>query len=164
MRMGAAVANETSGRRTVLAGAAMIMAGQILAIANDLVLRQSDPSDVALLVVLIVLSVFLLHRDPWARWTTIALAAAGGLLELASVVLLIVTKSDPAFWPAVDATIPALTSLHAAAVAFAASSAFALLTASVLISAVLDLTAAGMLIFARSVRSYFSHEAATRSA
>lgn len=148
----------------VLIAAAMIVAGQVLAIANDLVLRQSDPADVVLLVFLIVLSAFLLRRSRLARWTTVALVAAGGLLELASVVLLIVTKSDSGFWQAVDAAIPALASLHAAVIAFAVSPAFALLTASVLISAVLDLAAAGMLIFARSVRSYFSHEAATRSA
>jgi hypothetical protein len=134
----------------------MIVAGQLLAIANDLLLRQSDPSDIVLLVVLVVFSVLLLRRARWARWTTVVLVAAGGLLELVGIILLVATRSAPGFWSAVDAAIPALASLHAAVVAFAASQAFLLLLGSTLISAVLDLTAAAILVLAPSVRSYFA--------
>jgi hypothetical protein len=153
-----------SGRGVVLAAAVMIIAGQLLAIANDLVLRQSDPSDVVLLLVLVALSVFMVRRARWARWATVVLVTAGGLLELAGVVLLIATKSDAGFWSSVDTAIPPLVSLHAAVVAFAAAPAFALLGGSVLVSALLDLAAAGMLWFAPSVRSFFSREAGTPSA
>jgi hypothetical protein len=164
LNRGAAVSDGTTGRGVVLAAAVMIITGQVLAIANDLVLRQSDPSDVVLVVVLIALAVFMARRARWARWATVVLVMAGGLLELAGVVLLIATKSAAGFWSTVDTAIPPLVSLHAAVVAFAAAPAFALLAGSVLISALLDLAAAGMLVFARSVRSYFSSDAGTSSA
>jgi hypothetical protein len=144
----------------VLAAVVMSIVGQLLAIANDLILRQSDPSDVVLLVVLIVLSVLLLRRVRWARWATVVLLAAGGLLELAGIVLLIATRTAPGFWSAVERAVPALASLHAAAVAFAAAQAFPLLAGSLLVEALLDLSAAGMLVFAPSVRSYFTPDAA----
>lgn len=149
------MADSTSGRGVVVAAVVMILAGQLLAIANDVVLRQSDPSDIVLLGVLVVLAVFLIRRARWARWTIIVLVAMGGLLELVAVALLIATMSAPGFWPAVDAAVPALAGLHAQVVTFAAAPAFPLLTASVLVSALLDLTAVGMLLFAAPVRSYF---------
>jgi hypothetical protein len=139
----------------------MIVAGQLLAIGNDLILRQSDPPDTILLVVLIVLSVMLLFRIRWARWITAVLVAAGGLLELAGVGLLIATMIAPGFWSAVDSAMPSLVSLHEMVVAFAAAQAMPLLAGSVLISAVLDLAAAGTLMFAPSVRSYFAPDAVT---
>jgi hypothetical protein len=119
---------------------------------------------VVLLVVLIVLSVLLLRRVRWARWATVMLVAAGGLLELAGVALLIATRTAPGFWSAVDRAIPALANLHAAVVAFATGQAFPLLAGSLLIEALLDLSAAGMLVFAPSVRSYFTPHTATPSA
>src|SRR5450759_1161212 len=91
--MGGVVADSSSGHRLVVAAAGMILAGQLLAIANDLLLRQSDPSDIVLLVVLVVLSVLLLRRARWARWTTVVLVAAGGLLELVGIILLVATRS-----------------------------------------------------------------------
>ena len=157
------MADSRSGRRVVLAAVVMIVAGQLLAIANDVILRQSDPPDAVLLVVLIVLSVMLLFRIRWARWITAVLVAAGGLLELAGVGLLIATMVAPGFWSAVDSAMPALGSLHDMVVAFAAAQALPLLAGSVLISAVLDLAAAGMLMFAPSVRSYFAPDAVTAS-
>ena len=149
------MADDTSERRLVVAAAAMIIVGQSLAIANDVFLRQSDPSDVVLLGVLLVLSLFMLRRAGWARWTTVVLMAAGGLLELAGVILLVATKTSPAFWSAVEAAVPALAALRAPVVVFTTSQAFPLLAASVLISAVLDLSAAAILVCAPSVRSYF---------
>jgi hypothetical protein len=154
------VAEGISGRRVVAAAVVMIIAAQLLAIATDLLLRQSDPSDVVLLVVLIVLSVLLLRHARWARWATVVLVAAGGLLELVAIVLLIATMTVPGFWSAVDRAIPALTGLHATVVALAAGPAFPLLAGSLLVEALLDLSAAGMLVFAPSVRAYFTPEAA----
>lgn len=139
----------------------MIIAGQLLAIANDLYLRQSDPSDVVLLGVLIVLAVFMLRGTSWARWTAVVLVALGGVLELAGFVLLVVTKADPMFW---SAAVPVLASLHTAVVAFTASRAFPLLAGSVLVSALLDLAGAWMLVFVSSVRSFFSRGTSARSA
>jgi hypothetical protein len=155
------MASITSGRRLVVAAVAMIIVGQVLAIANDVFLRQSDPSDVVMLVLLVALSVPLLRRARWARWVTVVLVTLGGVLELASVVLLIATKVSPGIWPEVDAAVPALVSLHAAVVAFIVAQAFPLLVASLLISAVLDLTAAGVLVFAPAVRAYFVRDAAS---
>jgi len=150
------VADSTSGRRLVVAAALMIIVGQLLAIGNDLYLRQSDPSDVVLLGVLIVLAVFLLRRAHWARWTTVVLVAAGGVLGLAGFVLLVVLKIAPGSWSAVESAIPPLASLRTAVAAFTAARAFPLLAGSVLISALFDLAAAGMLAFAPSIRSYFA--------
>ena len=155
------MADGIPGRRGVVAAIAMMVAGQILAIANDLALRQSDPSDIVLLGVLIVLAIFLLRRVRWARWMTVVLVAAGGVFGLAGFVLLIATKIAPGLWSGVGAANPALQSLHAATVAFTASRAFPLLAASVLISAALDLIAVAVLVFAPSVRSYFSSSAST---
>lgn len=152
---------ETSqGRRVVVAAVVMIVAGQLLAIANDLYLRQSDPSDVVLLGVLIVLSVFLLRRARWARWTTVVLVATGGLLGFAGFVLLILIRISPAFSSAVDTAIPAL---RGPVAAFTASGAFPLVVGSVLVSALLDLAATGMLVLAPSIRSFYSR-APTQSA
>jgi len=148
----------------IVAAVAMIIVGQLLAIGNDLFLRQSDPSDVVGLGVLIVLSVFLLRRANWARWTIVVLVVAGGLLELVGFVVLIATKTAPGFWSAAETAVPALATLRAAVVAFTVSPAFPLLAGSVLISALLDLIAAGLLVFAPSVRSYFSHDATTLNA
>ena len=158
------MAEVTSGRRFVAAAVVMIIAAQLLAIAADVLLRQNDPSDVVLLVVLIVLSVLLLRRARWARWVTVVLVAAGGVLELAAIVLLVVTMIVPGFWSALDRAIPALTSLHAMVVALAAGQALPLLAGSLLVEAVLDLSAAGILVFAPSVRSYFAPDAETRGA
>jgi hypothetical protein len=155
------MADTTSGRNLVAAAAVMFIAAQLLAIANDLFLRQSDPSDIVLLGVLIVLSVFLLRRARWARWTTVVLVAAGGLLELAGAVLLVAARTAPGFWSAVDRAIPALAGLRTPVAAFTASRAFPLLAGSVLISALLDLTAAGILAFAPSVRAYFAPDEAS---
>src|SRR5450759_3308116 len=118
----------------------MVITAQLLAIAADLLLRQSDPSDVVLLAVLIMLWVLLLRRAAWARWATVVLVAAGGLLELGGVVLLIATSTTPGFWSAVDRAAPALATLHAAVVAFATAQAFPLLVVSILIEALLDLS------------------------
>lgn len=157
------MAEARPGRRAVIAAAVMIIAGQLLAVANDLILRQSDPPDSVLLVVLIVLSVLLLFRLRWARWVTAVLVAAGGLLGLAGVGLLVATMVAPGFWSAVDASMPALASLHEMVVALAAAQALPLLAGSVLISALLDLAAAWMLMFAPSVRSFFAPNAVTAS-
>jgi len=161
---GGAVAVSTRWRRVVVAAVVMIVVSQLLAIANDLLLGQSDPSDVVALGVLIVLSVFALRRARWARWTIVVLVALSGLLELAGFVLLIATRSSPGFWSAVEAAVPVLAGLRSAVVAFTASPAFPLLAGSVLVSAVLDLVAAGMLVFAPSVRSYYGRDLSSLSA
>lgn len=148
----------TSWRRVVAAAAVMIIVGQLLAITNDLYLRQNDPADVVLLAILIVLTFFLLRRASWARWTTIVLVTLGGVLYLAGFVLLIAAKASPELASAVPA------SLRAALTGFIASPGFSLLAISVLISAVLDILAAGMLAFAPSVRSNFRRGASAPSA
>lgn len=153
-----------AGRGVVVTASAMIVVAQVLAIANDVVLRQSDPPDVVLLVVLIGLSVLMVRRVRWARWTTVALVALGGVLELASVPLLIATVTSPGFWLAVESAAPGLRGLHAAVVVFAASPAFPILTGSVIISSMLNLIAAAMLLFAPSIRIFFSADAAASSA
>lgn len=158
------MADSESGRRAVLAAVSMVIVAQVLAIANDVILRMSDPSDVVLLVLLVILSFFVLRRAPWARWTVVVLVTLGGLLESAGAVLLIVTRSAPRFWPAVSSAIPALAALRAPVIAFATSHAFALLLGSLVISALFDLCAALMLAFAPSMRSYFARDTRVSSA
>ncbi len=150
-----------SGSRLVVAAVVMIIVGQLLAIANDLILRQSDPPDVVMLVVLIALSVFLLRGAGWARWTTIVLVALGGVLEVVGFVLLVGTRADPGFWSRIETAAPFLGTLHTAVVAFTTAHAFSLLAGSVLITALFDLAAVGLLAFAPSVRAEFSPRAAT---
>lgn len=154
------MADNAPGRGMVIAATVMVVVGQVLAIANDVFLRQSDPSDVVLLVVLVVLSFFLVRRAQWARWTTVVLVGIGGILELAGVALLVAIETAPGFRASASAAVPVLASLHDPVVAFTASPAFPLLLTSVLASAVLDLWAAGILAFAPSVRSYFGPAAA----
>jgi hypothetical protein len=134
----------------------MILFGQILAIVNDVYLRQSDPSDIVGLVVLVALGILVLRCVGWARWTVVIFVGIGGVVELAGVVLLIAARSAPGFWPALESAVPALASLHAAVVAFTTSAAFPVLVGSTFISAVLDLVAAGILVWAPSVRADFA--------
>lgn len=145
---------DRQGRGVVVTASVMIVAGQLLAIANDVILRQNDPPDLVLLAVLIVLAVFLLRRARWSRWVTVGLVAAGGLLYLASVVLLFATQRDPGLWAAV----PALASLRQPVSVFIASPQRALLTASVLMSGLLDVVAVVMLAFTASARAYFARQ------
>lgn len=140
----------------VLATAVMVIASQLLAIANDVVLRLNDPSDVFGLVVLVLLSLLMLRRASWARWTIAVFVGLGGVLELAGFALLIVTVLAPASWAAIEAAVPALATLGPDLATFEAAPAYPLLASSVLVSALLDLAAAAMLTFAPSVRSYFS--------
>lgn len=149
------------GRGLVIAAAAMLILGQVLAIANDVVLRQSDPSDIGLLVVLLILTVFMLRRARWARWATVALVTLGGLAELAGVALLVASNASAGFWASFTAAMPVVAaSLHQGVAAFTASPLYPLLVASVLVSALLDLTAAGILAFAPGVRAYFARPVA----
>lgn len=148
------------GRGLVIAAASMLIAGQVLAIANDVVLRQSDPSDVGLLVVLLILTAFMLRRARWARWATIVLVTLGGVLELAGVALLVASKASPGLWTSFEAAMPAVAAtLRSGVAAFAASPLYPLLTASVLVSALLDLVAAGILTLSPRVKEHFARPA-----
>lgn len=160
---GRVMVDTSPARRIVIAAAAMVIVGQLLAIANDVYLRQSDPSDIVMLGILVVLSAFLLRRARWARWTTLVLVVLGGVLELAGFALLLASKTSPGFWPGLERAVPALSSLRTAVLAFTASPAFPLLAASVLVSGLLDLVAAAMLTFPRSVRSFFSRHPSAAS-
>lgn len=136
-------------RRVATAAAAMIIVGQLLAIGNDVFLAQSDPSDVVLLGVLLVLTVFLLRGASWARWTMVVLPMLGGILSLGGFVLLIAARISPH----ISQQVP--DSLRAPLAAFIASPGFVFLAVSVLISASLDIAAAGILAVAPSIRSSF---------
>lgn len=157
-------ADSGPGRRTVVAAAVMTVVGQALAVTNDLVLRQSDPPDVVLLGVLIVLSIFLLRRASWARWTVVVLVGLGGLLGLAGFALIVATATYPGTWSTLQTAAPALAGLRPAVAAFIAAPAFPYLAGSVLISALLDSAAAAMLAFSSRVRSYFARRSTTASA
>lgn len=136
-------------RRMAIAASAMIVIAQTLAIANDVFLRQSDPSDVILLGVLALLTLLLLRGAAWARWTMAALSILGGIVSLAGFGLLIAARIFPHFSQQVPA------GLRAPLTAFIISPGFLLLAVSVLLGALLDIAAAGMLALAPSIRSGF---------